>query len=550
MNVVFNVRRPASGDSGLCLPGQRDAFNIQHSTFNIQHFLFFLLFLLLLSPILLGAKSFSYGEIHAMPKGVEKDYYIWRYLQQKSTGKSEAKRIIREASRINPSLQKAYRRKTGHNPPRPRRHAKALTPAQKRELARKEKVTLSVLSAPAPLRAWRQLTPEMRLFVFSHAGKKGRRQLDHAISEKEWQELSRHEGANLMLYYTRKERLPKLLRILRYKPAKDNALRYDYLMRMGFEALNRGDEDLAEYDFARAVSRAPKRELADRALFWAWKADDDRDYLKKLVKSYDINLYTLAARDALKLKYDLGITPELPKGRVSGFDIRNPIHWHRLKQKIFDPQTDMKRLAARFHTAETVGHYTYIKTKAGKDVPQYFPMPYREYMKGLPLKRQAILYAIARQESRFIPASVSGSFALGMMQIMPFLVDHLKKVRKEPHTDYDDMFDPLTALKYANTHMDYLTSWLHHPLFVAYAYNAGIGFTKRLIRRKDLFENRSRYDPWISLERVANYQANDYGKKVLANYIIYMNKLGYPIRLTELMSVIHRPEITDRFRKR
>jgi soluble lytic murein transglycosylase len=135
------------------------------------------------------------------------------------------------------------------------------------------------------------------------------------------------------------------------------------------------------------------------------------------------------------------------------------------------------------------------------------------------------------------------------MQIMPFLVDHLKKQKGE-RIDYDDLFDPITALRYANTHLDYLTSWLHHPLFVAYAYNAGIGFTRRLIRRKDLFENRNLYDPWISLERVGNGQANEYGKKVLTNYVIYMNKLGYPLRLTDLLSVIHRPELTDRFRSR
>ena len=507
------------------------------------------LLILLVLPLSGIARTYSYAEIHAMPKGVEKDYYIWRYITRKKTTKAQAGRIIREASAINPSLKKAYRRKTGHPPPRLKRPRKVLSAARKRDLARKEKLTLKILSAPDPRKAWESLTPEMKLFVFSHAGKAGRRKLDHAMSEKEWQQLSRYGGANLMLYYTRKEHLPKLSRILHYRPAKGTALRYDYLMRMGFEALNRGEEDLAEYDFARAASRATKRELADRALFWAWKAGGDRTYLKQLIRSYDINLYTLAARDALNIKYDLGITPKLPRGQVKNFDIRNPLHWHRLKARIFNPHTDMERLAARFRTEKTVGHYTYIKTKAGHDVPQYFPMPYRDYMKKLPVKRQAILYAIARQESRFIPASVSGSFALGMMQIMPFLVDHLRKQRGE-RIDYDDLFDPIVALKYANTHLDYLTSWLHHPLFVAYAYNAGIGFTKRLIRRKDLFENRSRYDPWISIERVNNYQANDYGKKVLTNYVIYMNKLGYPLRITDLLSVIHRPELTDRFRKK
>ncbi|WP_292662993.1 transglycosylase SLT domain-containing protein [Nitratifractor sp.] len=506
-----------------------------------------LLALLLLVP--LGARTFSYAWVHSLPKGVEKDYYIWRYLRQKSTSKAQARNIIREASSLNPSLKKAYRRKTGLKPPTlSRRKPRKLSPTQKRELARKRAIVRQVLASSDPGAAWRRLAPEMQLFVFKEAGTQGRKKLDYTIDEAQWQRLSRYPDANLMIHYVRRDRLPGLSRILRFKPAKNNALRYEYLMRMGFEALGRGQTDLAEYDFARAVSKASKRELADRALFWAWKAEDDRDYLKKLVKSYDINLYTLAGRDALKLPYNLGITPDLPSGKVPGFDIRNPIQWHRLKTKIFNPHTDMKALARKFHHAETVGHWTYIKTKADKDVPQYFPMPYREYLAKFPVKRQAILYAIARQESRFIPASVSGSFALGMMQIMPFLVDHLRKVRHE-RIDYDDLFDPITALKYANTHLDYLTKWLHHPLFVAYAYNAGIGYTRRLIRRKDLFENNQKYDPWISLERVANYQANDYGKKVLANYVVYMNKLGYPLRITDLLSVVHLPKFTDEFRK-
>ncbi|WP_457603087.1 transglycosylase SLT domain-containing protein [Nitratifractor sp.] len=504
--------------------------------------------LLLLIP--LSAETFSYTWVHSLPKGVEKDYYIWRYLRQKSTSKAQARKIIQEVSSLNPSLKKAYRKKTGLRPPAPpRRTVRRLNPAQKRELARKKTLVRKILASQDPRTAWLKLDPKMQLFVFKHAGTQGRKRLDYAISEVQWQRLSRYPDANLMIHYVRRDRLPGLSRILRFKPAKTNALRYDYLMRMGFEALERGQTDLAEYDFARAVSKASSRELADRALFWSWKAEDDRDYLKKLVKSYDINLYTLAARDALKLPYDLGITPDLPAGKVPGFDIRNPIQWHRLKAKIFNPHTDMKTLARRFHHEQTVGHWTYIKTKAGKDIPQYFPMPYRDYLAKFPVKRQAILYAIARQESRFIPASVSGSFALGMMQIMPFLVDHLRKIRHE-RIDYDDLFDPITALKYANTHLDYLTKWLHHPLFVAYAYNAGIGYTRRLIRRKDLFENNQKYDPWISLERVANYQANDYGKKVLANYVIYMNKLGHPLRITDLLSVVHRPELTDEFRKK
>ena len=46
-------------------------------------------------------------------------------------------------------------------------------------------------------------------------------------------------------------------------------------------------------------------------------------------------------------------------------------------------------------------------------------------------------------------------------------------------------FDQLTAkknLRYADHHLDYLEKHLKNPLFIAYAYNGGIGFTKRLLK--------------------------------------------------------------------
>ena len=62
-------------------------------------------------------------------------------------------------------------------------------------------------------------------------------------------------------------------------------------------------------------------------------------------------------------------------------------------------------------------------------------------MRKFSKERQALIYAIARQESRFVPASVSRSFALGMMQFMPFLIRHVAK-EKGQRIDYDDIFKP------------------------------------------------------------------------------------------------------------
>jgi len=508
--------------------------------------------ILILSFGLFG-KYLTFQEVHNMPKGLEKNYYIWRYIQQKNTSKASAMKIIKEATRINNLLRKAYVKKTGLKPPRVSNRGgisssskppKQVDPNLQRKLAK----TKEMLKSPNPLKVWKNFSPSMKVFSFNNAGRAGRKKLDHTPTLTEWQAMSRVWGVDKVVSKIRKENLKRFQKALYFPPAKDAKIGYSNLMKIGFESLQRGNKKVAELDFEIASRMAWAREQADRALFWAWKVSKNRNYLKKLVKSYSINIYTLAGRDALGMSYDLGITPKLPKGKVKGFDIKDPIAWHNLKRKIYSKGTNLKALAQRFKVNEAVGIYSYIMTRASKDRTQYFPMPYREYLSKFPIKRQAIIYAIARQESKFVPASVSVSYALGMMQIMPFLIKHLAKQKKEL-VDYDDMFNPKLALKYGNQHLNYLTSWLHHPLFVAYAYNAGIGYTRKLLRKSNFFRSNSDYEPWFSLERVANYQANDYGKKVLANYVIYLNKLGYHIKLTDLINSLTNVSITDRFRK-
>ncbi len=499
-------------------------------------------------------KYLTFEEIHKMPKGVAKNYYIWRFISQKSTTKEQAKKIIKEATRINYLLKKAYIKKTGLKPPkvsgalRYSRNTHKIPKKVDKNTKRKREITKKILSSPNPVLAWQAQPPSIQIFSFNYGGRAGRKKLDHTPTISNWQNLTKHWGIDRFIRILRKENLPKFRKVLFYPPAEDAKIGYKNLMWMGFLNLQRGNTKVAELDFALAVSKARVREDADRALFWAWKARGNRVYLKRLSKSYSINIYTLAARDALGMKYDLGITPKLPKKKIN-FDIKDPVEWIELKKKIFSKKTNLLALASHFKSEESVGIYSYIMTKASRDKDQYFPMPYREYLSKFPIKRQAIIYAIARQESKFIPASISASYALGMMQIMPFLVRHLAKKQKEL-VDYDDMFNPRIALKYGNKHLDYLTKWLQHPLFVAYAYNAGIGYTRKLITKGDLFVKKNRYEPWLSIEKVPNLQANEYGKRVLANYVIYLNKLGYQIRITDLVNSLTNINITDKFRIR
>jgi len=507
--------------------------------------------LFLLVSTLVTAKQFSYAQVHQMPKSIEKDYYIWRLLSQKQTSKTEAQKIIKEAKRISPKLRKAYRKKTGKNAPvhRKKHRAKVLSSEAKAALKRRQQHAKALIRSKTPFQAWLKESSKSKLFIFLNVGKSGRKRLNHTLPESVWRDLSTHAGFNSMLTKIRKEGLGNLKKAFLFLPPSRHALNYSSLNYLAFHALYLGRSDISSRYFVLSAQKSREREEVDRALFWAYMTSKKKEYLKQVTKSYDINLYTLLARDFLKLKYPRTITPVLPKAKLlNHHQITDPIYWAKLKKKIFTKGTDLDHLAKQYKSADTIGFYTYIKSKASRDKEQYFPMPYRKLLERLPKTRQAIMYAIARQESRFIPGSVSSSYALGLMQIMPFLVDHLAKQRGKK-VDYDDMFDPKTSLIYANDHMNYLTKWLQHPLYIAYAYNAGIGFTRRMLRKKNLFAHNGGHEPYLSIERLPNAQANRYGKHVLTNYVIYINKLGIPLRMIDLLATLHRPEKTDKFRK-
>jgi soluble lytic murein transglycosylase len=59
---------------------------------------------------------------------------------------------------------------------------------------------------------------------------------------------------------------------------------------------------------------------------------------------------------------------------------------------------------------------------------------------------------------------------------------------------------------------------------VAYAYNGGIGFVTRKV--KPSFKYDGKFEPFLSMELVAYDESREYGKKVLANYVIYSHLFG------------------------
>jgi soluble lytic murein transglycosylase len=174
-------------------------------------------------------------------------------------------------------------------------------------------------------------------------------------------------------------------------------------------------------------------------------------------------------------------------------------------------------------------------------------MPYDEYMTRLNNDQKALMYALMRQETQFIPGLISRSFALGLMQIMPFNVDSISKVNPLKPTNYFDMLKPEYSIAYSVAHLQHLFNNLYNPVLIAYGYNGGLGSTKRLLTDGGRFLP-GEYEPFLSMELIGNDENREYGKKVLANYVIYKKILEEEVSIKAIFDNLIQPSQSDYFR--
>ncbi|MDA3075858.1 transglycosylase SLT domain-containing protein [Campylobacter sp. JMF_04 NA10] len=296
---------------------------------------------------------------------------------------------------------------------------------------------------------------------------------------------------------------------------------------LGVNALTYGDEAQALAYFRRAAATIESVHNSHNAKFWVYLLSKDENILRELAKSNYYSLYSLYAKEILGDKSLNIINPTPARDKISNYDIKNPFNWVRTKAKADKMgKAELLEFAKKFDTKESLGEWAYIMNKANGGRDNYYLTPFMEHIGTTDLHRQALILALGRQESRFIPSAVSTSYALGMMQFMPFVANDIaKKQVSIEGWDQDMMFDPKIAYKFANIHIDTLETKLLSPVFIAYAYNGGLEFTSKLLKRADLF-NMGKYEPFLSMELVTFAESRDYGKKVLANYVIYSHILN------------------------
>lgn len=300
------------------------------------------------------------------------------------------------------------------------------------------------------------------------------------------------------------------------------------------EILHQKPKAALEY-FRLSSKNAPTPMQKNRALFWEYSLSHDNKVLENLASSTNVDLYTIYANQKLGVKPSYQVVTDLGKlsPKKPDFDIKDPFQWQLLKDNLSQVKNDkdLEELSKHFTYEDTSAHLAYVLNQLNKFKIHYFITPFSDKLKWKSDHEKAFTYAIAKQESTLLPALVSTSYALGMMQIMPFNVEPFAKSLKRDNITLEDMFNPITALEFGTFYLNDLGREFKHPLFVSYAYNGGPGFLRRTLKTKKFFLKNRNYEPWLSMELIPYKESRDYGFRVLANYIVYQESFGNTINL-------------------
>ncbi|MBS4275639.1 lytic transglycosylase domain-containing protein [Campylobacter vulpis] len=515
-------------------------------------------FLLAFALCYLNAAHYELETLKKYENSIAKDYYIYRLLQKKSLEKKEVQNLHSHIFRYVGVLKKELDKLAPLKPYVNSKYAKcytytkdtildanatcqsvrlnslnfiaSLTPDTRKVLAKNLpnfSTLLLAFNEKNPMNYIVKKEDANAFFKYFNYSKKTDFELNaNFVNKLTTQDSFKNFAQNIIIKKENAKFAESLLEVNASKVKEDTAF---YL---GVNALVFEEEDLAYHFFKSAYESFKQKANQDNALFWLWLIKKDEKHLKELAKSQSLNIYSLYARELTNAPFVELKVLKAPDTK-SKFDMSNPFAWQELARRIRNADAnELKRLEKEFKTQSTLPIYALIKEKIDKK--NYFIMPYFEYIKDYDVKRQALILAIARQESRFIPTAISTSYALGTMQFMPFLANHIgHKELKIANFDQDFMFKPEIAYLFANHHLNYLEKHLNSPLYVFYAYNAGIGFTTRLLKRNDMFKE-GKYEPFLSMELVPYQETRIYGKKVLANYIAYRHLLNDNIKILDI----------------
>ncbi len=511
--------------------------------------------------------------LKSQPAGISRDFYIWLFLQQNISAK-EAKEAYNLATRKNAQLFGLYYKK-GDNKTLSRKTicqrmrtetllkedpkciALALTTKRAESFDRETLKRLStnvkpynqklskdlqILASKDPFKTL--ITQDARTFAgfYFAISQSYRERLNFKIPQETFVRFINEHNKNFERALRHIIITPALERFNHSLAKMDpkeilKSIDAEVSFYLGLNAMRFGEKQKALEYFLHSKETSKHSFNRNRATFWAFLASNDGQYLESLSNSRVVDVYTLASLEMTNKepKFNIAYDVQTHKKKAH-WDIKNPFEWVKIRDsfKATKDKEVSKQLLLSVNNENTKPHYVWLNREAGVE---YFLMPYQEVFATFSNDKKALLYALGRQESLFIPTAISTSYALGVMQLMPFNVRAIaKELNQENKVSYLDMFDPNINISYAEYFTRPLEREFSHPLFIAYAYNGGPGFTRRLLSKNYLFQKSNALDPWYSLEMIPYEESRVYGKKVIANYVIYQKKLGKNISLLELLN--------------
>ncbi len=522
----------------------------------------------------LKGNDFFNHYIQGRPKGIVRDFYIWQYLNENKLNATQINQAYKLLNAKNPYLQKTLK-KLGKTEKMPRDIECA---NMNIKTALTQDNACLVISVRGRLSAFKTLPERDRNAVITRLEKTHKDTIQaikilsnsnrtsklfeansivfamvyHALSideknkihsnnpAKDFKKLSEYNTQgfynilNSIVLDSNLMHLKKMLLQSNITKAPHNTL-----FLLGINELRFGSKDKAMEYFKRVKDKTTIAFFIDRAIFWQYLVSNDKKYLEELLKSKNVNIFSIYASQKLDKKPKYTIINNLPSLALDNppFDIRDPYIWQNISQTMLqtsDP-TKLAKVIPYFSYKDTMPQLAYLMQKIDKYATNYYIAPYEGLVKWNSKEEQSLVFSIARQESYFIPTLISRSFALGIMQIMPANVKPFAKEMGRNDIEYNDLFDPKTSLEMGRHFIKQLQREYKHPMFVAYAYNGGPGFLRRLLKKNELFLKNRNYEPWLSMELIPLEETRLYGMRVLANFVIYEKLFGKDIDLENLL---------------
>ena len=155
----------------------------------------------------------------------------------------------------------------------------------------------------------------------------------------------------------------------------------------------------------------------------------------------------------------------------------------------------------------------YVKEKTYRN--DSFRLLEYDFLKNCSKNNKILMNSFAKTLSSFDENKISPEFDLGLMQV------NLNKANEitlfnNLDTKKEELLSPKINLFYYSTILNELKTEFYHPLTLFYAYVHDANYLNDKLKF-DLFETKSKYEPYLSLELLGSKRTNEF----IYNYIVY-----------------------------